>query len=144
VSLNYTVIYAALYERAASNLAGSAFRATLGGANAIFPIKDLAKWRDPQTPNRPSRVWAVWKPGEVVGRSEDIRQVGAAWWLYDDPVYGENRLNQALSELDTLYGSQNRFAFGDGHLHITFIGRYFEDDKLGLCGRECRLTFTRL
>lgn len=138
--MDYAAVYSALYDRAATDSAGAAFRATLG---ALFPATDLAQWREPTTPGRPARVWAVWRPGAIGGASGDMRPVGASWWLYDDPERGNTRINTALSALEALYGIGARDAIPFGRLRVTFIGPTFHDDALGLTGREVRIVYDR-
>lgn len=143
MSIDYAAILASLYSRAASDSAGSAFRATLGSSSSLFGASKLAQWRDPNTASRPARVWAVWRPGDISGQSGlvQMRGVGASWWVYDDPERGSTRLLATLTALEALYS--DRFALSGGRLQVSFISRQFTDDALGLTGQELRIRYLR-
>lgn len=144
MSIDYAAVIGAMYSRAASDSAGSAFRATLGSSSSFFGASKLAQWRDPESASRPARVWAVWRPGDVSGQSGlvQMRGIGASWWLYDDPERGSTRLLATLTALEALYGD-TRFALSGGRLQVSFISRQFSDDALGLTGQELRIRYQR-
>jgi hypothetical protein len=72
-----------------------------------------------------------------------MRDIGASWWIYDDPPRGSLRLLATLAALETLYGTTPLDLSG-GRMSIAYIGRQFEDAQLGLLGREMRIVYRRL
>ena len=143
-AIDYAAAYSAIWTRAATDAAGSAFRATLGGASSIFPVRDLARYKDPQGSSRPALPWAVWKRGGIGGESGAMRSLAGLWFLYVDPVAGSMyQLDTVTTALESLFGSVNRLALSGGSVRVTFIGAPFEDTALNLIGREVRISFDR-
>jgi hypothetical protein len=145
--------YTSLYNRAATDSAGSALRALLGSfpttfpadtafANkkAVFPADRLGLFAGKGV----TLPWLAWKERGVAGPSGGMRDVGGAWWVYAAPSAGSRALYLVAAALDALYGSAQTYALNGGRLGVTFIGQPFDDSKLGLAGLEVRIGFRRL
>ena len=139
MSLDYSSIYQALFDRAAVDSAGAALRALLPGAPAsIFGADQLHATAGVRLP------WLVWRPQLTTGLSEDMRLVGLSWWAYTAPGAGYMPLLAIARELDALYGAVSALAIDGGRLQIAFVGQPFFDERLQLNGQETRVIFRRL
>lgn len=138
MSIDYAATYAALYSRAATDSAGAAVRALLGGASSVFPADKLGQVAGVVLP------WLVWRAGSVGGQSGEMRDTGASWWAYNTPAKGDHRLHEIAAALEALYGTQSVFAVTGGRLLVTFVGQPRVDQALGLNGLEIRIGFRRL
>ena len=138
MSIDYTSIYASLYNRVATSGDGSAIRALVGqgSVSSIFPRKDLNRLAGRTLP------YLVWTPGAVAGQSGAMRDIGASWWIYNGTESAP--LFDIAGALEALYGSPGHFAIDFGGLQVTFIGQPRFDDGLALYGLEVRIGYRRL
>lgn len=151
--IDYAAIYSDLYDRAATDSAGSALRALLGtfpntfppaasfaGQAAVFPRDMLERFAGKGV----TLPWLVWAPGPVSGASREIRAAAGSWWAYAMLSMSTKSLHTIASAVDALYGSTAAYALDGGKLGITHVGQPFPDDKLGLQGIEVRIGLRRL
>jgi hypothetical protein len=136
--MDYAAIYAALYNRVATDLDGDAVRDLLGGASSVFPADKLDNVAGVVLP------WLVWRAGAVASSSGEMRDIGASWWAYTAPNVGDKRLHEIASALETLYGSPSALALSDGRLAVTFVGQPRMDEVRKVRGLEVRIGFRRL
>lgn len=135
--MNATDAYSALYTRAASDSAGATLRALIG-TNGLFTRQELGTLSGRVLP------YLVWSEDGVAGASEGMRSINAAWWAYIARTGNPRTLHQIADALDRLYGSTAALAVPGGRLGVTFRGRPFVDDTLGLQGMEVRIGYRKL
>lgn len=141
MSLDLASLSTSLYNRAATDSAGAATRALLGGASSLFKRQALAANSDSGNPSRPSLPWLIYDPGDLTGPSGAMRDLHISWWMYaNDP----DTLDAIASALDSLYGHTARYAISGARVSVSFIGSVRPDATLGgLLGREVRVTLTQ-
>lgn len=141
--MDYAAINAALYNRVATDTAGSTVRALLGALDtgkAVFQFDKLKTYAG----GGAVLPWLVWRPGDATGTSGEMQEIGGSWWAYSSQLLGTKRLFDIRSALETLYGAPGRFGIAAGRVTVTFRGRPFEDATLGnIYGAETRLVYTR-
>jgi hypothetical protein len=135
--IDYTAIYAAIYNRAGTDSAGAAVRALLGAGSqpSLFSYQELG--------NLAGRVlpYLVWRPGAIGGRGGDQRTLAAQWVIYCKQADAPRTLHEIAKELETLYGYTNRLAISGGELVSNGPGQPFPDKALGCEGMIYTLSF---
>lgn len=89
-------IYAAAYTRLASDSAGSAVRAALGGAGSVIDVLALKG-------TLPTAPLIAFEGGAINRTAEDVFDLPFGWWLIDSPLYGYRRLNALVPLIMAAY-----------------------------------------
>lgn len=140
MTIDYTAINAALFNRVATASAGSTVRAlAASGQNNIFQRFQLKSTAGRVFP------WLVWSEIDTGGESGDMRPMVGSWWLYvaPPPVGSLVTLQGLASALETLYGGANELAIADGRVKVVHRSRSFEDKSLTAIGMEVRISYSR-
>jgi hypothetical protein len=136
MTLDYTAINAALFNRVATASAGSAVRA-LAGTNGIFEREGLASLAGRVFP------WFVWAEIDVGGESGDMRPMVGSWFTYVPKGGNAFQLLTNTTALETLYGGANGLVVPWGRVKVVHISRAFDDTKIPARGMEVRLAYSR-
>lgn len=129
MSLDLQSIYAWMFERLHSDVAGTLVRATAG----VIPAHDLDK------DALPPRPFLAFRQGAVGGTSDEMRTPSATWWVYDDPHQGTWRINGLTLAIEQAYP---RIARTDGEFSVG-IGQPVPDTTLNLTGCPVTVLFYR-